>query len=185
MNDIGRWAKREKQLHRITGSTAGMYGELQAVLGSSMALIPSLESTPDENSDARAEALASPATSASQELGASQSENCKADFSVVQPDVSVWSLNAAKPGLFDTVGIGSKRASDDAWYYADNGGRVGPLSLEALLGALATFSNAKDLFVWCARFPDWKRAEDVPELKAKLKRINPGQMGGGSGIFRH
>jgi hypothetical protein len=184
-----RWAKREKQLHRIASSVEGMYGELQGVLGSSMAMIPSLESTPDENSDASAEALASPATSASQEspaqkIGASQSENCKADFSVVQPDVSAWSLNA-QFGIFDTVGIGSKRASDDAWYYAVNGGNVGPLTLEGLLEALAAFSNAKDIGVWCARFPNWKRAEDVPELKAKLERINPGPMGGGNGFFRH
>jgi hypothetical protein len=159
-----RWAKREKQLHRIAGSTDGMYGELQGVLGSSMALIPSLESAPDENSDASAEALASPATTASQESAAS--------------------LNA-QFGIFDTVGTGSKRASDDAWWYYNVNGNVGPLTLDGLLEALAAFSNAKDIGVWCARFSNWKRAEDVPELKAKLERINRGRMGGGNGIFRH
>jgi hypothetical protein len=158
-----RWAKREKQLHRITGSTAGMYGELQGVLGSSMALIPSLEGAPDESSDASAEALASPATSASQ-----SAELLNAQF-----------------GIFGTVGTGSTRASDDAWWYYTVNGNVGPLTLDGLLEILAASSNAKDVDVWCARFTNWMRAEEVPELKAKLERINPGRMGGGNGIFRH
>jgi hypothetical protein len=55
-----RWAKREKQLHRVVGSTAGMYGDLQGVLGSSMGLIPSLDLVPDESPDANAEHPAAP-----------------------------------------------------------------------------------------------------------------------------
>jgi hypothetical protein len=42
-----RWAKREKQLHRVIDSTARMYGDLQGVLGSSMESIPALGTDPD------------------------------------------------------------------------------------------------------------------------------------------
>jgi hypothetical protein len=58
-----RWAKREKQLHRVIGSTAGMYGDLQGVLGSSMGLIPSLGLVADESSDANAEHSVAPISS--------------------------------------------------------------------------------------------------------------------------
>jgi hypothetical protein len=37
-----RWSKREKQLHRVITSTAGMYGDLQELLGSSLQTIPAL-----------------------------------------------------------------------------------------------------------------------------------------------
>jgi hypothetical protein len=54
----------------------------------------------------------------------------------------------------------------DAWYYADRNGKVGPLSLKKLRETLAAFStaNASDVLVWHEGFPDWKPAEDVPEL---------------------
>jgi hypothetical protein len=38
-----RWAQREKQLERMTENTAGMYGDLQGLIGSSMQSIPALE----------------------------------------------------------------------------------------------------------------------------------------------
>ena len=36
------WAKREKQLVRVVGSMAGMYGDLQGLIGSSLPEIPAL-----------------------------------------------------------------------------------------------------------------------------------------------
>lgn len=43
-----RWAKREKQLELIIGSTSGMYGDLQGLVGTSLQPIPALESGQDE-----------------------------------------------------------------------------------------------------------------------------------------
>ena len=37
-----RWSKREKQIQRVITSTAGMYGDLQGLLGSSLQSIPAL-----------------------------------------------------------------------------------------------------------------------------------------------
>jgi hypothetical protein len=37
------WAEREKQLQRVIASTAGMYGSLQGIIGTSLAAIPALE----------------------------------------------------------------------------------------------------------------------------------------------
>jgi hypothetical protein len=59
--------------------------------------------------------------------------------------------------------------SEEVWYYADAEEQVGPLSLDELRSALATYSNAKEVFVWCDRFPDWKQAGEVPELKLALR----------------
>lgn len=57
----------------------------------------------------------------------------------------------------------------DIWYYAaaNDDREVGPLTLQELKAALAAFSNAKNVLVWCDRFTDWKLAQDVPELKAR------------------
>lgn len=41
---IKRWAKREKQIERIINNTAGMYGDMQGLIGSAMQSIPALES---------------------------------------------------------------------------------------------------------------------------------------------
>lgn len=43
-----RWAKREKQIARVTENTSAMYGDLQGLLGSSMQGIPMLEDGSDE-----------------------------------------------------------------------------------------------------------------------------------------
>jgi len=37
-----RWSKREKQIQRVITSTAGMYGDLQGLIGSSLQAIPAL-----------------------------------------------------------------------------------------------------------------------------------------------
>jgi GYF domain 2 len=57
---------------------------------------------------------------------------------------------------------------EEVWYYGDGEDQVGPVTLDELRGTLATHSNASEVFVWCARFPDWKEAGDVPELKLAL-----------------
>lgn len=57
---------------------------------------------------------------------------------------------------------------EEAWYYGDGEDQVGPVTLDELRGTLATYSNANEVFVWCARFPDWKEAREVPELKIVL-----------------
>ena len=44
-----QWAKREKQIARIIGNTAGMYGDLQGLIGESMQPIPALESGQDDD----------------------------------------------------------------------------------------------------------------------------------------
>jgi len=42
-----RWAKREKLLQKVIGSTSGMYGDLQGLIGSSMQTIPALSESDD------------------------------------------------------------------------------------------------------------------------------------------
>jgi hypothetical protein len=60
-----------------------------------------------------------------------------------------------------------KRMANDEpdWYYADAGEHVGPFTLLELRETFATLPNAKNVFVWCEGFSDWKRAKDVPELR--------------------
>lgn len=38
-----QWAEREKQIQRVIGSTTGMYGALQGIVGGALAAIPALE----------------------------------------------------------------------------------------------------------------------------------------------
>jgi len=57
--------------------------------------------------------------------------------------------------------------SDD-WYYFDSGERVGPLTLHELADDVAILSDAENVFVWRKGFADWKRAGDIPELRALL-----------------
>jgi GYF domain 2/Bacterial PH domain len=54
----------------------------------------------------------------------------------------------------------------ERWYYVDDAGQVGPVTLQTLKETLATLSNPEDVAVWCERFQDWKPAGDVPELNA-------------------
>ncbi len=37
------WSKREKEIERVVLSTTGMYGDLQGIIGGSLATIPALE----------------------------------------------------------------------------------------------------------------------------------------------
>jgi hypothetical protein len=59
------------------------------------------------------------------------------------------------------------------WYYADSEGHVGPLTLQELKETLATFPDARNVFVWCESFTDWKRAWEVPELREQTKAPPP------------
>jgi hypothetical protein len=61
----------------------------------------------------------------------------------------------------------------DIWYFADQQGQVGPLGLQELKDALATVSDARDVLVWRDGFSDWKKAGDVPELRAQTVRPPP------------
>jgi hypothetical protein len=56
----------------------------------------------------------------------------------------------------------------DTWYYFDSGERVGPLTLHELADDVAILSDAENVFVWHEGFADWKRAGDIPELRALL-----------------
>jgi hypothetical protein len=44
-----KWARQEKEIRKIIDSTQGMYGDLQAVTGRSLAAIPALEPPSDTN----------------------------------------------------------------------------------------------------------------------------------------
>jgi hypothetical protein len=55
-----------------------------------------------------------------------------------------------------------KPSVQDAWYYADQNGRVGPFSLQGLRETLATLSH--DVLVWHPGLQDWKPAQDISEL---------------------
>ena len=46
-----RWAKREKQIERVVFNTAGMYGDLQGLIGSSLQDIPALEAGEKDRED--------------------------------------------------------------------------------------------------------------------------------------
>jgi hypothetical protein len=61
----------------------------------------------------------------------------------------------------------------NSWYYADQNGQVGPLSLGELKETLRTFDKLGDVLVWCDRFPDWKRAIDIPEIAGTTKAPPP------------
>ena len=51
------WAKREKQLQSVLLNTAGMYGDLQGMIGSSMQTIPALEAGDIEEEDFEEESV--------------------------------------------------------------------------------------------------------------------------------
>jgi hypothetical protein len=61
----------------------------------------------------------------------------------------------------------------DVWYYADQHGKVGPVTLQKLKESLATFQNAKDVLVWYENYPNWVLAGDVPELRAQTAAPPP------------
>src|SRR5262245_27218491 len=50
------------------------------------------------------------------------------------------------------------------WYYADNGGPIGPITLDALVDHLRTSPNSGNVQVWRDGLEDWQAAKDLPEL---------------------
>ena len=54
----------------------------------------------------------------------------------------------------------------DTWYYVDATGEVKEITLKQLNKKLADDENARDLLVWCARFPNWVRAGDLPGARS-------------------
>jgi hypothetical protein len=62
----------------------------------------------------------------------------------------------------------------EAWYYADDTDKIGPIYLEQLNRELAVYQNPKDVLVWCEGSPKkWVRAEDVPELGPLIAALPP------------
>jgi hypothetical protein len=59
---------------------------------------------------------------------------------------------------------GGAAAMSDAWYYAEGDQAVGPVTLADLEKRLSLVSNAKDVLVWRAGFPNWQRADSVSDL---------------------
>jgi GYF domain 2 len=53
----------------------------------------------------------------------------------------------------------------ESWYYADHNRQVGPLTLHELRNSLVAADNIQEIFVWCARFADWKPVIEVPEVR--------------------
>ena len=48
-----RWSKREKQIQKVISNTAGMYGDLQGLIGSSLQAIPALTAGENEEEDSQ------------------------------------------------------------------------------------------------------------------------------------
>jgi len=61
----------------------------------------------------------------------------------------------------------------DAWYYAHGDRSVGPLTIFELKKILSGFAEAQNILVWRKSFPNWVRAEDVPELAAHVIKPPP------------
>ena len=58
----------------------------------------------------------------------------------------------------------------DGWYYSDEFGQIGPLSLQDLKKKLDSIRNPADAFVWRAGFPDWMEVRTVAELSITPRR---------------
>jgi hypothetical protein len=56
----------------------------------------------------------------------------------------------------------------DVWYYAEDGRKAGPFTLEGLKAELVQKQSPQDILVWQDGYPDWKRAGDVAELSRTL-----------------
>ena len=67
--------------------------------------------------------------------------------------------------------------ADDTWYYAQNNQQLGPVSLEALRGMVASGQVGAGDLVWTQGMAQWLPARSVPELAGSV----PGG-GGGAGV---
>lgn len=59
------------------------------------------------------------------------------------------------------------------WFYAENERSVGPLSLEALTGALRRMAEPGKTLVWHPRLEEWRPARDVSELAGRIGEEPP------------
>src|SRR5688572_5976879 len=78
--------------------------------------------------------------------------------------------------------VGRGRAmSTDGWYYAQNNQQLGPVSLEALRGMVASGQVGAADLVWTQGMAQWQPARSVPEVgSALLGGGGGGDLGGGS-----
>jgi hypothetical protein len=67
--------------------------------------------------------------------------------------------------------VSGKPSVQDAWYYADENGKFGPLSLQGLRETLATLPH--DVLVWHPGLQDWKPAKDISELNEGETALPP------------
>jgi hypothetical protein len=59
------------------------------------------------------------------------------------------------------------------WFYAEDERSVGPLSVDALTGALRRMAEPGKTLVWRAGLGDWRPASDIPELAERLETEPP------------
>jgi Protein of unknown function (DUF2569)/GYF domain 2 len=74
--------------------------------------------------------------------------------------------------LFRDLLTGGNELSEQ-WYYAEEEKPVGPFSLADLIDALKRLANGERILVWSASLGSWKKAEDVPEIVAHIKKPPP------------
>jgi len=71
--------------------------------------------------------------------------------------------------------------ADDSWYYAQNNQQLGPVTLEALRGMVASGQVGAADLVWTQGMSQWLPARSVPEVGSALLGGGGGGGGGGAG----
>lgn len=61
----------------------------------------------------------------------------------------------------------------EAWYYANGGNRVGPVSKEHLIEALSMMPEPAQILVWRTGFSDWRKASELSELYSYVGKPPP------------
>lgn len=59
------------------------------------------------------------------------------------------------------------------WFYAEGERSVGPISFDALAGALLRMPEPGKTLVWRAGFEAWRPAQDIPELAGRILKRAP------------
>jgi hypothetical protein len=59
------------------------------------------------------------------------------------------------------------------WFYADGEETSGPVSQDRLIGFLKSVPQPNGMLVWQIGFEDWKRVDEVPELRGAIDRPPP------------
>jgi uncharacterized RDD family membrane protein YckC len=68
--------------------------------------------------------------------------------------------------------------ADDSWYYAQNNQQLGPVTLEALRGMVASGQLGAADLVWTQGMSQWQPARSVPEVGSALLGGTGGSGGG-------